>query len=118
MCIPTVPAGARKDRLGLDKLMIVARRGLFNVVVVWRFDPIRPQRQTGWWWRWRSSAPLGLISCRTRRHSIHSTPMGTAMFTIIAAMAELEREYYSGNESLPGLDHARRNRTRSGQPCW
>jgi putative DNA-invertase from lambdoid prophage Rac len=44
-----------------------------------------------------------------------STPMGKAMFTVIAAMAELERGVIR-ERVLAGLEHARQRGTRSGRP--
>ena len=44
-----------------------------------------------------------------------STPMGKAMFTFIAAMAELERSLIR-ERVLAGLEHASRNGARSGRP--
>jgi DNA invertase Pin-like site-specific DNA recombinase len=44
-----------------------------------------------------------------------STPMGRAMFTIIAAIAELERNIIR-ERVISGLDHTQRNGTRSGKP--
>jgi DNA invertase Pin-like site-specific DNA recombinase len=44
-----------------------------------------------------------------------STSMGRAMFTIIAAIAELERNIIR-ERVISGLDHAQRNGTRSGKP--
>ena len=44
-----------------------------------------------------------------------STPLGKAMFTIIGAMAELERNIIR-ERVLAGMEHARRNGTKSGQP--
>jgi putative DNA-invertase from lambdoid prophage Rac len=41
--------------------------------------------------------------------------MGKAMFTIIAAMAELERSIIRERVAA-GVEHARRNGTRSGKP--
>ena len=44
-----------------------------------------------------------------------STPMGKAMSTIIAAMAELERSVIR-ERVISGLEYARQNGTRSGKP--
>ena len=44
-----------------------------------------------------------------------STPMGRAMFTIIAAMAELERDVIR-ERTAAGLEYARRHGTKSGKP--
>jgi hypothetical protein len=75
---------------GLNALMQDARRGALDVVVVWRFDRFA-----------RSIEQLVLALAEFRTLGIDfvssqealdtSTPMGKAMFTIIGAMAELER---------------------------
>jgi DNA invertase Pin-like site-specific DNA recombinase len=44
-----------------------------------------------------------------------STPMGKAMFTIIAAMAELERSVIR-ERVVAGLEYARLRGTKSGKP--
>ena len=44
-----------------------------------------------------------------------STPMGRAMFTIIAAMAELERDVI-GERAAAGLEYAPQHGTKSGKP--
>jgi DNA invertase Pin-like site-specific DNA recombinase len=44
-----------------------------------------------------------------------STPMGKAMFTIIAAMAELERSVIR-ERVIAGLDYAQTHGTKSGKP--
>lgn len=82
--------GAKEARPGLKALMEDARRGLFGVVLVWRFDRFA-----------RSVKHLVLALEEFRALGIEfisfqealdtSTPIGKAMFTIIAAMAEFER---------------------------
>lgn len=106
-------SGAKERRAGLDALMADARRGLFDVVVVWRFDRFA---------RSVKQLVLGLEEFRTmgiefvsHQEALDtSTPMGKAMFTIIAAMAELERSIIRERVAA-GLEHARRNGTRSGK---
>jgi DNA invertase Pin-like site-specific DNA recombinase len=44
-----------------------------------------------------------------------TSPMGKAMFTIIAAMAESERSVFR-ERVVAGLDYARANGTNSGRP--
>jgi DNA invertase Pin-like site-specific DNA recombinase len=44
-----------------------------------------------------------------------STPMGKAMFTIIAAMAELERSVIR-ERVIAGIDYARAHGTKTGKP--
>jgi DNA invertase Pin-like site-specific DNA recombinase len=84
-------SGATKNRPALDRLMDDARKRRFDVVLVWRFD------------RFARSTTHLLSALNEFRHlSIDfisfnenldtSSPMGEAMFTIIAAMATLERD--------------------------
>ena len=44
-----------------------------------------------------------------------STPIGKAMFTIVGAMAELERSVMR-QRVIAGVEYAKRNGTRSGKP--
>jgi DNA invertase Pin-like site-specific DNA recombinase len=107
-------SGANGKRLGLDTLMVDARRGAFNVVVVWRFDRFaRSVKQS-------VLAPeefrsLGIDFVSHQEALDTSTPMGKAMFTVIAAMAELERSVIR-ERVIAGLEHARQRGTRSGRP--
>jgi DNA invertase Pin-like site-specific DNA recombinase len=105
-------SGASDQRPGLTALMQDARRGAFDVVVVWRFDRFA-----------RSIEQLVLALAEFRTLGIDfvssqealdtSTPMGKAMFTIIGAMAELERNVIR-ERIVAGLDHARSRGTKSG----
>src|SRR5215471_8308044 len=106
-------SGAKADRPGLTALMQDARRGAFDVVVVWRFDRFA-----------RSIEQLVLALAEFRTLGIDfvssqealdtSTPMGKAMFTIIGAMAELERNVIR-ERVVAGLEHARNHGTKSGE---
>jgi len=83
-------SGAKERRPGLDALMADARRGTIDVVVVWRFDRFaRSVRQLVLALEEFRSLGVDFISHQEALDT--STPMGKAMFTIIAAMAELER---------------------------
>jgi DNA invertase Pin-like site-specific DNA recombinase len=105
-------SGAKEDRPGLNALLQDARRGAFDVVVVWRFDRFA-----------RSIEQLVVALAEFRTLGIDfvssqealdtSTPMGKAMFTIIGAMAELERNVIR-ERIVAGLEHARSRGTKSG----
>ena len=89
-----------------------ARRGAFDVVVVWGFDRFA-----------RSIEQLVLALAEFRSLGIDfvssqealdtSTPMGKAMFTIIGAMAELDRNVIR-ERIVAGLEHAKAHGTKSG----
>src|SRR5262245_29237243 len=105
-------SGAKERRPGLDALLTDARRGAFDVVVVWRFDRFaRSVRQLVL--ALEEFQGLGIDFVSHQEALDTSTPMGKAMFTIIAAMAELERSVIRERVAA-GLKYARHG-TRSGK---
>jgi DNA invertase Pin-like site-specific DNA recombinase len=106
-------SGAKESRPGLDALMADARRGAFNVVVVFRFDRFaRSVKQLVLALEEFRSLGIDFVSHREALDT--STPMGKAVFTIIAAMAELERNVIQ-ERVIAGLEYARERGTRSGK---
>jgi DNA invertase Pin-like site-specific DNA recombinase len=106
-------SGAADRRSGLDALMRDARRGEFDVVIVWRFDRFaRSVKQLVLALEEFRSLGIDFVSHQEALDS--STPMGKAMFTIIAAMAELERSVIR-ERVVAGLEYARRYGTKSGR---
>ena len=84
-------SGAKDSRPALDRMMADARAGKLDLVAVWRFD--RFARSTK-----HLLVALDELRClgvdflSLREQVDTSTPMGRAVFTIIAAISELERE--------------------------
>ena len=82
------------------------------MVVVWRFD--RFARSIGQLvLALAEFRTLGIDFVSSQEALDTSTPMGKAMFTIIGAMAELERNVIR-ERVVAGLDHARNHGTKSG----
>jgi DNA invertase Pin-like site-specific DNA recombinase len=107
-------SGARESRPGLNQLLADARRGQLDVVVVWRFDRFaRSVRQLVLAMEEFRSQGIDFVSHQEALDT--STPTGKAMFTIIAAMAELERSVIR-ERVVASLDHARLRGTKSGKP--
>jgi DNA invertase Pin-like site-specific DNA recombinase len=107
-------SGTKERRPGLDALMADARRGAFDVVVVWRFDRFaRSVKQLVLALEEFRSLEIDFVSHQEALDT--STPMGMAMFTVIAAMAELERSVIR-ERVVAGLEYARQRGTRSGRP--
>jgi DNA invertase Pin-like site-specific DNA recombinase len=105
-------SGAKEDRPGLKSLMADARRGALDVVLVWRFDRFaRSIEQLVTGLAEFRSLGIDFVSCQEALDT--STPMGKAMFTIVGAMAELERNVIR-ERIVAGLEHARARGTKSG----
>jgi DNA invertase Pin-like site-specific DNA recombinase len=107
-------SGAKERRPALDRLMQAAWAGKFQAVLVWRFDRFA-----------RSVKHLIEALENFRSLNIHfislqeqfdtSTPIGQAIFTIIGAMAQLERDIIRERVKA-GLDRARARGVRLGRP--
>jgi DNA invertase Pin-like site-specific DNA recombinase len=84
-------SGSQDSRPALDRMMADARRGKLDVVAVWRFD--RFARDTrNLLVTLEEYRQLGVEFISLREQVDTSTPMGKAMFTIISAISELERD--------------------------
>ena len=106
-------SGAKEKRPGLHALMTDARRGQFDIVIVWRFDRFaRSVKQLVLALEEFRSLNIDFVSHQEALDT--STPMGKAMFTIIAAMAELERSVIR-ERVIAGQEYARVHGTRSGR---
>lgn len=109
-----VMSGAKDKRPALDRLMADARRGKFDVVVVWRFD--RFARSTSHLLRALEEFQSVSIDFVSLTESIDtSTPTGKMVFTVLAAVAELERSTIR-ERVLAGQKAARRRGVRFGRP--
>ncbi|MCU1308331.1 MAG: tnpR [Acidobacteriaceae bacterium] len=84
-------SGASMNRPQLDSLLNDARKRKFDVVAVWRFDRFaRSTKQLlAHMLEFRA---LGIQFVSYSENIDTSTPMGEAMFTILAAFGQLERD--------------------------
>ena len=107
-------SGAKDRRPALDRLMANAKRGKFDVVAVWRFD--RFARSTLHLLRaLEEFAALGVDFVSLRESIDTSTPTGKMIFTVLAAVAELERSTIR-ERVVAGQRAARRRGVRFGRP--
>jgi DNA invertase Pin-like site-specific DNA recombinase len=105
-------SGASESRPGLTSLMQDARRGAFDVVVVFRFDRFaRSVKQLVLALEEFRTLGIGFVSQQEALDT--STPMGEAMFAIIAAMSQLERRVIQ-ERVIAGIEHAKARGTKSG----
>ena len=107
-------SGAKVRRPALDQLMTDARQRHFDIVLVWRFD--RFARST----RHLVNAlhefrHLGIAFCSYQENLDTSSPLGEAMFAIIGAIAQLERDI-TRERVKAGVARARARGKRLGRP--
>jgi DNA invertase Pin-like site-specific DNA recombinase len=106
-------SGAKEKRPGLYALMTDARRGHLDVVIVWRFDRFaRSVKQLVLALEEFQTLNIDFVSHQESLDT--STPMGRAVFQIIGAMAELEREVIR-ERVIAGQGYARVHGTKSGK---
>jgi DNA invertase Pin-like site-specific DNA recombinase len=107
-------SGAKDSRPELNKLMEDARKRKFDAIVVWRFD--RFARSTKHLLlaleEFRS---LGIQFISYQENMDTSSPLGQALFTIVSAVAQLERDLIRERVSA-GIRNARAKGAKFGRP--
>jgi DNA invertase Pin-like site-specific DNA recombinase len=107
-------SGAKERRTQLDKLMADAHKRRFDVVVVWKFD--RFARSVSHLLRaLETFNSLGVAFVSLSESIDTSTPAGKMVFTVLGAVAELERSLI-GERVKAGLANARAKGVRLGRP--
>src|SRR5229473_2623605 len=107
-------SGAKDSRPELNKLMDDARKRQFDAVICWRFD--RFARST----KHLLSAleefrSLGIQFISYQENIDTSSALGQALFTIVSAVAQLERDLIRERVSA-GIRNARANGKKLGRP--
>lgn len=107
-------SGAKDKRPALDRLMADALRRRFDAVVVWKFD--RFARSVSHLLRaLETFKALGIEFVSLSEQVDTSTPMGKMVFTVLGAVAELERSLIVERVKA-GLRNARAKGKRLGRP--
>jgi DNA invertase Pin-like site-specific DNA recombinase len=107
-------SGTKEKRPELDRLMADAHRRKFDVVVVWSFD--RMARSVSHLLRvLETFNSLGIAFVSLREQIDTSTPAGKMIFTVLGAVAELERSLIAERVKA-GLRNARAKGKRLGRP--
>jgi DNA invertase Pin-like site-specific DNA recombinase len=83
-------SGAKERRPSLNRLMADAEAGKFDVVVVWKFDRFA-RSATHMLKALEKFQTYGIAFASVTEQIDSSTAMGKCMFTVIAAIAEMER---------------------------
>src|ERR1700688_1685789 len=110
-------SGAKEKRPELDRLMADAHKRRFDVVVVWRFDRFdRFARSVSHLLRaLETFQSLGIEFVSLSEQMDTSTPTGKMVFTVLGAVAELERSLIVERVKA-GLRNARAKGKKLGRP--
>src|ERR1700756_5678968 len=112
--VDTGVSGAKDSRPELNRLMADAHRRRFDVVAVWRFD--RFARSVSHLLRaLETFKALGIEFVSLSEQVDTSTPAGKLVFTVLGAVAELERSLIAERVKA-GLRNARAKGKRLGRP--
>jgi DNA invertase Pin-like site-specific DNA recombinase len=107
-------SGAKQNRPALDRLMEDGRKRRFDCILVWRFD--RFARSTKHLLlaleEFRS---LGIQFISYQANIDTTSPLGQALFTIVSAVAQLERDLIR-ERARAGLRNARAKGKKFGRP--
>jgi DNA invertase Pin-like site-specific DNA recombinase len=107
-------SGAKDSRPELNRLMADAHKRCFDVVAVWRFD--RFARSVSHLLRaLETFSALGIAFVSLSEQMDTTTPTGKMVFTVLGAVAELERSLIA-ERVRAGLRNARAKGTRLGRP--
>jgi len=107
-------SGAKEKRPELDQMMADAHRRRFDAVVVWRFD--RFARSVSHLLRaLETFKALGIEFVSLSEQVDTSTPTGKMVFTVLGAVAELERSLIA-ERVRAGLRNAKAKGKRLGRP--
>jgi len=107
-------SGAKESRPELDRLMRDAQGKKFDVVLVWKFDRfarsvIHLHKAL------QSLRDLGIRFMSLTEAADTQTTSGRFMFTILGAVAEMERELIA-ERTKAGMNYVKANGTKSGVP--
>ncbi len=107
-------SGTKDSRPTLNQLMNDAKKRRFDVVLVWRFD--RFARSTKHLiLALEEFKNLGIDFVSYQENIDTSSPLGSAIFTIISAVAQLERDIIAERVKA-GLRRAKENGKKLGRP--
>lgn len=107
-------SGTKDSRPALNELMNDAKKRRFDTVLVWRFD--RFARSTKHLiLALEEFRNLGIDFISYQENIDTSSPLGSAIFTIISAVAQLERDIIAERVKA-GLRRAKENGKKLGRP--
>ncbi len=107
-------SGAKESRPELNRLMEDARKRRFDAIVVWRFDRFAPSTKH-LLLALEEFRSLGIQFISYQENIDTCSLLGQALFTIVSAVAQLERDLIRERVSA-GIRNARANGKKLGRP--
>ena len=107
-------SGTKDSRPALDQLMSDAKKRKFDIVLVWRFDRFA-RSTTHLLLSLEQFRNLGVDFVSYQENIDTSSPLGAAIFTIIGAVAQLERDIIRERVKA-GLRRAKAQGKQLGRP--
>ncbi len=108
-------SGTKDSRPALNELMNDAKKRRFDVVLVWRFDRFaRSTRHLINALEEFKNLRIDFVSYQENIDT--SSPLGSAIFTIISAVAQLEKDIIAERVKA-GLRRAKASGRKLGRPC-
>lgn len=107
-------SGAKHSRPALDELMADARKRKLDIILVWKFDRFA-RSVTHLLQALESFRELRIEFVSVSEQIDTASPSGKLVFTVLGAVAELERSLIAERVRM-GLQNARRNGKRLGRP--
>jgi DNA invertase Pin-like site-specific DNA recombinase len=107
-------SGAKNSRPQLNNLMADARKRRFDVILVWRFDRFARSTQH-LLLALEEFRSLGIQFISYQENIDTTSPLGQALFTIVSAVAQLERDLIRERVNA-GIRHARACGKQLGRP--
>src|SRR6201984_2563382 len=107
-------SGGKDSRPELNRLMEDARKRKFDAIVVWRFDCFARSTKH-LLLALEEFRSLGIQFISYQENMDTSSPLGQALFTIVSAVAQLERDLIRERVSA-GIRNAQANGKKLGRP--
>jgi DNA invertase Pin-like site-specific DNA recombinase len=112
--IDTGISGAKDNRPELNRLMADAHKRKFDIVAVWKFDRFA-RSVSHLLWALETFNVLGIAFVSLSEQMDTTTPAGKMVFTVLGAVAELERSLIA-ERVRAGLRNARAKGKTLGRP--
>jgi site-specific DNA recombinase len=112
-----VESGGTLERPKLDRLLGLAQQGTFDIVLVWKVDRLgRSNLDLQNVWAYLKELEVEVVSGTEPFDS--TTPVGKALFDMLALMSEMERATIKDRAAMGALGRAKQGKWHGGPPPY